>query len=103
MTIQKGLPEVCPVCDRDDMQFWTVRETAEKLRVSKANIYRLIRDGVLWHVHLSQRRLRVSVGKLREQLNDPGNFVNQECPECRGDNVPAQIMDALRRKHGVGD
>ena len=100
--MMSGVTEVCPVCDRDDMQFWTVKETAEKLRVDKRDIYRLIRDGVLWHVHLSERRLRVSVGKLRERRDKPGNFVNQECPECRGDNVPAQIMDALRRKHGIG-
>ena len=100
--MMSGVTEVCRVCDRDDMQFWTVKETAEKLRVDKRDIYRLIRDGVLWHVHLSERRLRVSVGKLREQRDKPGNFVNQECPECRGDNVPAQIMDALRRKHGIG-
>ncbi len=102
MTIQNGVPEVCPVCDRDDMQFWTVREASEKLRVDKRDIYRLIQEGTLWHIHLSERRLRLSVGKLREQLNDPDNFKEQDCPICNGRDIPEDIRKKMKRAvHGI--
>lgn len=100
--MMSGVTEVCPVCDRDDMQFWTVKETAEKLRVSKANIYRLIQEGRLWHIHLSERRARISVGKLREHLADPDSHERQDCPTCNGRDIPEDIRKKMKRAvHGI--
>jgi len=45
------------VADRSHTLLLTVAESAEELRISRANLYKLMRSGAVPSIHIGQRRL----------------------------------------------
>jgi excisionase family DNA binding protein len=68
-------------------RLWTVREVAERLRVSAQVVYRLCRDGKLRHL-----RVGVGRGAIRVRDEDLNAFLEQAAvaPE-QGEPRPARV------------
>jgi hypothetical protein len=56
-----------PVADADDLHVYSVPETHQRLRISRAGLYTLFRSGDLPSVKLGARRV-VRAGDLRKYL-----------------------------------
>jgi excisionase family DNA binding protein len=59
-----------------DKRYYTPREVSELLRVSPTTVMKLIHDGRLFAVHVSDRVYRIPIGAVAK-LQDPGS-VNHE-------------------------
>ena len=58
------MPIMRKASDVMDRRYYTPREVAELLRVSPTTVMKLIHDGRLYAVHVSERVYRIPVGAL---------------------------------------
>ena len=56
-----------PVADADDLHVYSVPETVQRLRISRAGVYNLFQSGDLPSVKIGARRV-VRAGDLRKYL-----------------------------------
>ena len=83
-----------------EQRYYTPREVADQLRVSPTTVMKLIHDGRLYAVRVSERIYRVPVGAVRMLLSD-GHQAYEPTEESVdvlpriGESIDANVRDVV--------